>query len=248
MILTSALEIRSGDVVAFAGAGGKSSAIVRISQELKEAGSTVLAAPTTKMFLDEAEKIGPVIIAGDDEERVRKVKESLGSSGAAVAGREVLSKRRVGGLEPAQVGALARLADVTLVEADGARRKPLKGTADHEPALPEGVTLVVAVGGIWALGEELDAEHVHRPEIFSELTGIEAGQTITADAFARALARGSLHNIPEGVRKAALITGAQPGQEMFDASVVARKLRQLGLRRVVAAEIPASGPAGVWVL
>ena len=248
MQLASALEIGRGDVVAFAGAGGKSSAIIRLASELSASGLTVLAAPTTKMFVSEAERVGPLVVSQSNEELRGKISEALAGGGAVVAGREILSKHRVGGLPPRIIGELARLADVTLVEADGARRRPLKGTAEHEPELPSRVTLVVAVGGIRALGAPLDEETVHRPELFSHLTGIEAGQTITPEAFARTLAEGSLHNTPPEVRKAALISGAQPGTQMFDASVVARKLRQLGVDPIVAASLPQDGPAVAWAL
>jgi probable selenium-dependent hydroxylase accessory protein YqeC len=246
--LAAALGIRAGDTVAFAGAGGKSSAIVQIAQELRKSGMTVIAAPTTKMFLSEAEKIGPLVVSGEEAELVRGVKEALAESGTAVAGSELLSKKRVGGVAPETVGTLAGLADITLVEADGARRRPLKGTAEHEPVLPAGVTLVVAVGGIRALGRELSEEVVHRPEVFSGLTGIGPGHTITPEAFAQALVLGSLRNTPEGVRRAALITGTEPGRSMFDAAVVARQLRSLGLETVVGANLPEEGPVGVWAL
>ena len=46
MKLHLALGISSGDVTAFVGAGGKSSAILMIAEELMEAGKTVLAVPT----------------------------------------------------------------------------------------------------------------------------------------------------------------------------------------------------------
>ena len=60
MELYRALGIVKGDVVAFVGAGGKSSAILQMVHELREAGTPVLAAPTTKMFVREAEKAGPI--------------------------------------------------------------------------------------------------------------------------------------------------------------------------------------------
>ena len=53
MKLHLALGISSGDVAAFVGAGGKSSAIVTIAGELLEDGTTVLAVPTTKIFVNE---------------------------------------------------------------------------------------------------------------------------------------------------------------------------------------------------
>src|ERR687894_2472849 len=195
--LHQALGISSGDVATFAGAGGKSSAILAIADELLEAGKTVLAIPTTKMLVSEAEKIGPLVTSEDADELRAKAEEALsGGASGVVVGSGLLSKNRVGGVEPGAVASLTSLADVVLVEADGSRRRPIKGTAEHEPAVPDSATVVVAVGNIGAFGMPVDEEHVHRPELFSKLTGIGPGQSITAKAFARALAEGSLDESP----------------------------------------------------
>lgn len=248
MKLHQALGISSGDVAAFVGAGGKSSAILAVADELLEAGRTVLAAPTTKMLVNEAEKIGPLVISEDAGELSAKAKEALsGGVSGVVVGSGLLSKNRVGGVEPAVVSSLAPLADVVLVEADGSRRRPIKGTAEYEPALPDATTLVVGVGNISAFGMPVDEEHVHRPELFSKLTGIGAGQSITARAFARALVEGSLASVPDGARSAALITGVHPGKSMADASVVTRELWRFGVKKVVLSSLPDESPGRVWV-
>jgi probable selenium-dependent hydroxylase accessory protein YqeC len=243
-----ALGISPGDVVAFAGAGGKSSAILAIAAELQEVGRTVIAVPTTKMFVNEAERIGPLVTSEDADELRAKAEEALsGGASGIVVGSGLISKNRVGGVEPAVVSSLAPLADAVLVEADGSRRRPIKGTAEYEPALPDAATLVVAVGNISAFGMPVDEEHVHRPELFSKLTGIGAGQSITARAFARALAEGSLASIPDGARSAALITGVLPGKSMADAAVVTRELWRFGVKRVVLSSLPDESPGRVWV-
>src|SRR5215211_6889455 len=211
-----ALGISSGDVVAFVGAGGKSGAILAVSGGLTEEGRKVLVAPTTKMLVSEADRIGPLFTSRD-----------------------------VG--DPGWVGDLAGLADVVLVEADGSRRRPIKGTADHEPALPDATTRVVAVGNVHALGTPVDEEHVHRPAIFSDLTGIGQGQSITPRAFALAVARGSLARVPPSARTVALITGVEPGRSMSDASVITRELWRLGVRNVVLASLPTESPVRVWI-
>lgn len=247
MELYGALGIIEGDVVAFVGAGGKSGAILQIVGELEEAGTPVLVAPTTKMFVSEAEEIGPVLTSEDGEDLRSKVEESLAGGGAAVAGSAILSKNRMGGVEPSWVPALAPQNGVTLVEADGSRRRPLKGTAAHEPLLPGGVTLVVAVGGIRALGKPVDEEHVHRPEVFSKLTGTGPGHTIDARAFANALLAG-FRNIPDGVRRAALLTDVEPGRTMARASVIAHGLWRGGVRKVVFSSLPDESSGRVWVL
>src|SRR5215217_214712 len=243
-----ALGIASGDVVAFVGAGGKSSAMLTVADELAEAGMSVLAAPTTKMLVSEAQKIGPLVTSEDAGELRTKAEEALsnGTSGVVV-GSELISKNRVGGVEPAAIPSLAPLADVVLIEADGSRRRPIKGTADHEPALPDAATLVVAVANVHALGTPVDEEHVHRPEIFSKLTGVGPGQSITPRAFALALAQGSLARIPERARIAVLITGVEPGRTMSDASVITRELWRLGAKNVVLTSLPTESPARVWV-
>lgn len=259
MRLYEALGISPGETAAFTGAGGKSSAIVQLCRELSSEGLRVLAVPTTKMFVSEAERIGPLVTDEDTEKLRGLVAEALPKSGGAiVVGSGGLSKERISGVEPEAVPALARLADVTLVEADGSRRRPLKGTADHEPAMPEGATLTVAVGGGWALGHPLDEETVHRPELFSELTGISPGQTITPESFALALAKGSLKGTLEGMaegavegtaegsRRVALITGVQPGPGMSGAAVIAHELWRLGIRKVVLTSLPFGDPPTVW--
>jgi molybdenum cofactor cytidylyltransferase len=235
-------------VVAFVGAGGKSSAILAVADELAEAGITFLTAPTTKMLVSEAERLGSLVTSEDAGELRTKAESALsdGASGVVV-GSSLLSKNRVGGVEPAAIPSLAPLADVILIEADGSRRRPIKGTATHEPALPDAATLVVAVGNIRAFGAPVTEENVHRPELFSELTGIGAGQSITSRAFARALAEGSLGNTPEGARTAALITGVQPGKTMADASVVTRELWRFDVKKVVLTSLPDEAPPRVWL-
>ena len=158
----------------------------------------------------------------------------------------MISKNRVGGVEPAWIGGLAGLADVVLIEADGSRRRPIKGTADHEPALPDSTTLLVAVANVRALGTPVDEQHVHRPELFSDLTGVGPGQSITPGAFATAIAQGSLAKVPETSRTAALITGVQPGRAMSDASVITRELWRRNVKNVVLASLNDSPPR-VWV-
>ena len=246
MKLHEALGITPGDVVAFVGAGGKSGAILTVSNDLHQAGMKVLVAPTTKMMLGEADEIGPLVTSEDADELREKAEKALSGSPTVVAGSGMLSKNRVGGLDPGWIDDLAPLVDVVLVEADGSRRRPIKGTADHEPALPDAATLVVAVANVTALGTPVDEEHVHRPEVFSDLTGVGPGQSITPGAFATALARGSLARVPHTARTAALITGVEPGRSMSDASVITRELWRLGTRKVVLASL-ADSPPRVWV-
>ena len=242
-----ALGISSGDVAAFVGAGGKSGAILAVSDGLAQEGMKVIVAPTTKMLSSEADGLGPLVTSEDPGDLFAKTEKALSRATAVVVGSGMLSKNRVGGVDPEWVGDLAELADVVLIEADGSRRRPIKGTADHEPAIPDVATLVVAVGNVHALGTPVDEEHVHRPDIFSNLTGIGRGQSITPRAFALALSQGSLARVSQRARTAALITGVEPGRSMSDAAVITRELWRLGVKDVVLASLLKESPARVWI-
>ncbi|MGF1470798.1 MAG: selenium cofactor biosynthesis protein YqeC [Rubrobacteraceae bacterium] len=247
MELREALNVSAGDTVAVAGAGGKSGAILALAAELNRAGLSTLVAPTTKMFLKEVDQLGPLVVSEDASELRRLTKKALAGSSSVTAGKGLISRKRIEGVEPEWVGLLSPLADVTLVEADGSRRRPLKGTAPYEPVLPKDCTLVVAVGNVEALGKPLNGEYVHRPEILSGLTGLGADQSITARAFAVALAHGTLGKIPTASRRSILISGVKPGKSMAGAAGISRELWRLGLNEVVMSSLPEEIPPQVWL-
>ena len=97
-----------------------------------------------------------------------------------------------------------------LIEADGSRQKPLKAWADHEPPLPSFVEQVVQLVGLSGLGKPLTDDVVHRAEIFSKLSGLKIGETITPEALTRVLTHpdGGQKNIPPGARKIVLLNQA----------------------------------------
>ncbi len=247
MRLCEAIGVSSGDVAAFVGAGGKSSAIRTVATELAADGLSVIVAPTTKLMVEEANEIGPIAVSEDPAERTSKIKAELSNSKVVVAGSSLISKNRVGGIEPDEVAALAEIADVILVEADGARGKWIKGTAEHEPPIPASATVAVGVSNIGVFGLPTTEENVHRPELFSALTGVGPGQSITARSIALALADGSFANLPDKTRPTVLITGVEPGRTMSHASVVARELWRAGVKKVVLSSLTTEKPDQIWI-
>jgi molybdenum cofactor cytidylyltransferase len=97
-----------------------------------------------------------------------------------------------------------------LIEADGSRQKPLKAWAEHEPPIPEFVEQVVEVAGLSGIGKPLSDDVVHRAEIFSKLSGLKMGETITPEALIRVLLHpdGGQKNILSGAKKTILLNQA----------------------------------------
>ena len=197
---------RGSGVVAFVGAGGKTSALLRLARELESAGRSVLVTTTTRMAAPGAEwagLAGSVIFRPELEAPWSPEPDSGPPLPHPLPGVTLLYARaaddpaKVEGIHPSWIGALRGGWEFVLVEADGSKRLPVKAPGPHEPVLPPGADLVVGVVGLDCLGRAMDSGTVHRPELFSLITGCAPGAPIEWEHL-EAL---SLH--PEGLFKGA---------------------------------------------
>jgi molybdenum cofactor cytidylyltransferase len=161
--LREALRVQRGDVIAFVGAGGKTSALFRLASELRAEGWRVIATTTTRVAVHEAQR-APLTIQVTADTVPITIRQALDQHGFVFLYREDdAGRRKIIGLTPNVVSGLvdAVNSDVLLVEADGARRLPFKAPFDHEPVIPSDASLVVPVAGVDALGQPLDDEHIY---------------------------------------------------------------------------------------
>jgi len=244
-VILAALGIGRGDVVAVAGAGGKTALVYRLAAEARACGLRVLVTTTTHMgTLDEA-VTGPVLVEAEGG-TARAVEDALAREGrVTLLGRRVRPDK-LEGLEARRVDALARMADLVLVEADGARGRSLKVPAPHEPVIPSSTTVVVVVCALDVLGHPLDEERVHRVELVRAATGVEVGEAVDEDCVAAALRHqdGYPSRIPHRARAGVFLNKAED-----DACLAAGA--RLAMRLVppyhwVAAGSAQSGAVRVW--
>lgn len=165
-------------LVAFTGSGGKTSLIqwaASIAQTKKR--RTIITTTTKILPLP-----GECILAEDDEAGfLSRIQEKLKAcSTVIVASRFDQITGKLIGMHPQTVSKLhhAGLADLILVEADGAARKPLKAPNATEPVIPPETDLCIAVMGLDATYEPLCEATVHRSDIFSFITGRSKGMAI----------------------------------------------------------------------
>lgn len=224
--LSEALGIRRGDVVAFAGGGGKTTAVLRVARELGGAGWRVLVSTTTKVGRTMASELPVVLCRGADVEAA--VTAALDGTGAVFLAAGRAPDGKFGGM-PADVLdalALAGVADVLLVEADGSRQRPLKAPAEHEPVIPARATIVSFMMGIDALGVPVDGPQVHRPEL---VRGFGAGPLVTVKLMALIATsdRGGLKGVPRGAAARPIVNkardGARPGALAVAAAILERE-------------------------
>ena len=221
--LLDLLGLQDGGVAAVAGAGGKTTLVYALAAQAHADGRRVLVTTTTHMGALPEEVTGPVFV------------EAEGAVGPALAraladhGRATLLGRRVRadkleGVSPQRVDELGALADLVLVEADGARGRSLKVPAEHEPVVPSSATLLVVVAALDALGAPFDEERVHRLERVVEVTG--GGAAIDEAALAACLLYppGYPARVPEGARLAAFLNKAEDEGAAAAAARIAARL------------------------
>jgi len=178
--LVAPLRVGLGDVVAVAGAGGKTTLVYRLAAEARAAGLRVVVTTTTHMGTLPEATTGPVFVEaeGNVDPGLEKALTSVGL--ATLVGRRVRSDK-LEGVPPERVDELARRADLVLVEADGARGRSLKTPAGHEPVVPRSTTLLLVVAALDVLGRPLAEADVHRVERVAAASGRSPGTKVDED-------------------------------------------------------------------
>ena len=246
MRLDDALHVSPGEVVAFVGGGGKTAAMFRLAREIVGRGERALTTTTTHIFAAQIAQAPAHVIAAD------ATRESVSAALAThrhvlVVGATDAGSGRAGGVSLDLFRHLrAWFPDVCLLnEADGSRMRPFKAPAAHEPVIPKETTLVVAVVGADVFGRPLDAEHVHRPELVSALSGAPMGARITPAIVARVLAHpdGGRKGVPAGARVVVLINKVETLPDRKPARDTAeRLLREPAVHAVLLAGVRGEDP------
>lgn len=223
MLLSQALRFGPKEIVSLVGAGGKTTVLFRLADELAVQGKRVLMTTTTRMFAAQVEQQQALVL--------RYPEDALTVSDALAAqAKVILVGERVGdkvaGVPPEFVDQVGQSADAVLVEADGAKMLPFKAPAGHEPVVPRSTTLLIHVLGMSVIGAPLDSAHVHRPEIVAQLAGAHVGDIVTPAMVAQVVTHpeGGRRNLPPGARFAVLLNQVDDTARRSSARMLARLL------------------------
>lgn len=175
MIISKILELKKGSMVSIVGAGGKSTLMYTIAEELRK-DFKVLITTTTKIFVPDKNQFDFIEIGNN-------IKETLCSSqsGIYVNGSSVNLENKLIGMEPEILEGKLDYYDYILVEADGSKRKAIKGWKDNEPVICKDTTKTIGVLSIEVIGKEVNEENVHRVKKFTTITGALEGDSITKE-------------------------------------------------------------------
>ena len=155
-------------VTAIIGSGGKTSLIDRLWRELP---GTVIVCTSTHIY--PAADL-PLFTGKLEQMPVQKL--CLGTP--AESGKLTAPQQ--------DFETLKRLADYVLVEADGAKRLPLKAHLNYEPVIPTCADRTFCVVGLSGLGRPI-REAAHRSERYAELCDADAEVLVTPQLAAQVL-------------------------------------------------------------
>lgn len=157
--------------IAFVGAGGKTSLIEYFAYNLVNKGKTVAITTTTKIFARE-----PYQLLNDKNDIRNTI--PLNRFG------KTLENGKLTAVDTEDIQRIGELYDTVLIEADGAKHKPLKFPASYEPIIPALAETIFVVSGLDALFQKV-REMVFRWELFCNATGIDGETILTRDVFLR---------------------------------------------------------------
>ncbi len=238
--LRHALELGRKELISIVGGGGKTSLLFALARELMEDGFRVISTTTTKVRCEETLRAPCFISEAATPAFLPEVRRSVLEKGHVFVGKSVLPIGKVDGIAPELANRLflEMPIDTLITEADGAAGLPLKGHASHEPVIPSGATMVIAVAGLEPLGRPFGPETVFRHEIFAAVTGAKKGENLSSEHIAAIFCKpeGLFRNAPPMAVKVAFLNKMDLLEKEEDAVKLGKMLLSdphAGVERVV---------------
>ena len=181
MKLQKVLEIQPG-VTAIIGGGGKTTLMECLAAELS-AQARVIVCTTTHIY---PEQNMPCLVSPTEAE----VEAELARTRCVCVGSVSESGKFSAPELPFRT--LCAMADFVIVEADGAKRLPLKAHASHEPVVPPEANQTILVVGASGFGRPM-RESVHRAPIAAQALGVDEDTVVSPELWAKFLNLEALH-------------------------------------------------------
>ncbi len=216
--IVSALGLGQNEIVSIIGCGGKTTLLWGLAGHFSS--QRVLVTASAKIGLPRHNLCASITSASQVKHLSGGGLQTLCGPGLHLIGDMEAQPGYVKSMPMEQLRRVCAAFDKTFMESDGSRGLPLKGWAEHEPAIPPFATLSIGVATVWPIGRVLDNTLAHRPEIFCRISGAQPGQPVTARHVAAAVSH------PQGLtakmrgRKSILLNQIDSPQDLRQAENV----------------------------
>ena len=174
------IETDKKEMICLVGAGGKTSVMFRLAQELSSKGKKVLVTTTTAIFYPEKHLYDNILISEDES---LNLFDRENSGYVTVFGKSLSPEGKILGANPRFLDTVFKeeLFDFILIEGDGSKKRPIKAPAEYEPVIPSCTAKVLGIIGLDSVGKKVCGENVHRLEHFCDILGCREGDVIDTE-------------------------------------------------------------------
>ena len=162
-------------IISLVGGGGKTTTMFYIGRYFAKKGKKVVITTTTHIVKPD---VYTLIDSAKELEKLEFRDEPV------VIGKNAGEK--LSSLDIIEVQELDKFADIVLVEADGAKRLPIKIPREGEPVIPENTDICIVCMGIDAVGKKI-SEKCFRYERAAEIFGWDEDHILSEEDAARIL-------------------------------------------------------------
>lgn len=209
--------------IAVVGGGGKTSLIFRLAEELLIQGQKVIITTTTHMAYEPSK---PFALHGD----ASAVREALSSQGMVIAAEYDSSTGKISSLSSQKLKGLTEYGAILLIEADGARRMPVKIPEDWEPVIPDFVQLVIGVIGLDCLDRPIFKTAYSAENLAFFLDKTELDSITSTDLFKIAVSESGLRKDVQKREFRVYFNKADVLGEIARAEELVKKLKEAGVQ------------------
>jgi probable selenium-dependent hydroxylase accessory protein YqeC len=224
------------------GAGGKSTLMNRLADELIVLGRTVVLSSTTNYHRPKALQSDQILLTRDVPDWPDRLGALARRWNRLLVLHHDLGEAMLKGIDVAAVRTIhEHIPDaIVIVKTDGARKRWFKAPNQSEPVIPPWSRVCITVVNHEILGQPLTEALVHRPERVAELTGLSLGDPITAQAVGMILTHPQTYapKTPSGARCVIYISHVRSPEHVVQAMAIAACLDRSALDDVVAGDTP----------
>ena len=156
--------------IAFVGAGGKTSLIEYLAGEMVKRNKKTAITTTTKIYARE-----PYVL-------LTLNRDTHDAADNPIRIGNTIQDGKLTAVTFDDIHKLGKTFDTVLIEADGAKRKPLKYPAPHEPVIPPVSGMVFVLAGLDSLFEQMK-ETVFRWDMLKKVKGLTGDETVSPELF-----------------------------------------------------------------
>ncbi len=209
-LLSNLIDLPAKPLISIVGAGGKTTTMYTLANELAHRGKRVITTTTTQIFTPKTGETDTLIVEAEMPNLLKMANAAWKDHHRVTVAAAPSGTTKLAGLGPEQPYELLvkSSADVVIVEADGARQRMIKAPAEHEPVVPPQTNVALLMLSAGAINQPLSAQVAHRPELVADVAGISQGDRLSPAVIARLVIseRGAMKNIPEMARVYLLLT------------------------------------------